>query len=58
MITSIGAITPHLAAVYNLLASKAGFKSKTSSSVKINPTFPLISGANEDNYGIGPPCFL
>ena len=57
MITSIGATTPTLAAVYNLFASNTGFKSKTSSSENINPIFPLISGASVFNYGIGPPCF-
>lgn len=49
MITSIGAVTPTLAAVCNLLASKTGLRSKTNSSVKIKPTFPLRCGNKADN---------
>jgi hypothetical protein len=42
IVTSIGAIVPTLAGVYTLLDSMSGLSSKTGSSVKISPIFPVI----------------
>lgn len=49
IITSIGATVPTFADVSTLFASMSGFNSKTASSLKTNPTFPVIKFLNESN---------
>lgn len=58
IMTSLGAITPTLAAAATLLASILGLRSKTDSSVKIKPIFPLSRSFNYSISGIALPKAL
>lgn len=55
IITSDGDKTPTLAPAATLLASTLGLRSKTDSSVKINPIFPFNKSANYLISGSGLP---